>query len=508
MCPSAFAESMNEVVVLDGRSLTVDQLVQIADGAKVDLDASMDDRIRRGRAVVDRYVRESIPAYGLTTGLGMRAGELLTADELTEFSYRIVRGRAQAIGDPLSGRAARAVMVARLNTMLDGAAGVSADVAPFMVEVLNRSLVPVLPEIGSIGSGDLVAMASMALAFIGEGWFASSGLPRHAAEALADAELRPLALLPKDGAVLCNNTAFSTGLAALATDATRTTLGTLQLAGALTIAAFQGNPSPFEAAVLRLRPQAGQVAMGDEIRSLLGSNGPEARRLQDPLSLRCMASVHGAASAALEDLESAVVVELNSAPDNPAVLVDEGRCVSTGNFHLSRLAQSLDTAARALAWCANDAVSRVHRLASSAMSGLPPLLATPSADRAGFGPMLKPIEALRAHVIHLATPVPIVPSHNADGYEDAVTFSALAAQKLDHLVRRVQLIAAFELIAASQAVDLRGSMTLSLPLRRVFDAVRAVSPFLDEDRPIANEVEAVATMIGSGRLRNQAYTSS
>jgi histidine ammonia-lyase len=101
-----------------------------------------------------------------------------------------------------------------------------------------------------------------------------------------------------------------------------------------------------------------------------------------------------------------------------------------------------------------------------------------------------------------------MPSHNADGVEDAVTFSALAAQKLDHLIRPVQLIAAFELIAASQAIDLRSGMTLSPPLRRVYDAVRAVSSFLDEDRPIATEVEALASMIGSGRLRDHAYTSS
>jgi len=277
----------------------------------------------------------------------------------------------------------------------------------------------------------------------------------------------------------------------------------------LSLTAFQGSGTPFEAATLRARPQPGQVHAGDEIRLLVSVDGamPAARRLQDPLSIRCIAQVNGAAFAALDDLNESLLVELNSSPDNPAVLVDQDRCVSTGNFHLPRLAQTLDTVARALAWCATDSVSRVQRLMSASASGLPRLLAAEGAGRAGFGPMLKPLEALRAEVIHLSNPVPIMPSHNADGVEDAVTFSALAARKLDELVGQLRLIVAFELVAASQAVDLRGA-PVSAALTRVHAAVRALSPFIDDDRPLAAEVEAVADqLVDSGAVVVQAYTS-
>ncbi len=485
-------------VVLDGRSLTLAQVCELADGAPVAIHPDATVRMARSRLVVERYLRESIPAYGLTTGLGMRAGVMLSADEATQFSYRTVRGRAQALGPPLSGRSVRAVMVARLNTMLDGSAGASAAVAPFMVEVLNRGLVPVMPGIGSIGSGDLVAMASMAHAFIGEGRMLADGRAAPAAQILATAGLAPLALLPKDGAVLCNNTAFSTGLAALAALAARTTLEALQVAGALSLEGFRGNSSPFGRAVLRLRPQPGQVAAGDAIRALL--MGGEllgegaARRLQDPLSLRCMAQVNGAAFAALDDLDHCILVELNSSPDNPAVLVDEGVCVTTGNFHLSRLAQTLDSAARSLAWCATDSVSRVQRLMSAATSALPPLLSSDDGDRAGFGPLLKPMEALRAHIIHLSNPVPVMASHNADGIEDSATFAALAAQKLAELLTQLRLLVAAELIAAAQAVDLRGT-PISPALQRVHGGVRQLSAFIDADRPIGSEIEAVAQQL-------------
>lgn len=485
-------------VVLDGRSLTLVQVCEVADGAPVAIHADATVRMAHTRLVVERYLRESIPAYGLTTGLGMRAGVMLSADEATQFSYRTVRGRAQALGPPLSGRSARAVMVARLNTMLDGSAGASAAVAPFMVEVLNRGLVPVMPAIGSIGSGDLVAMASMAHAFIGEGRMLVGAEAAGAATVLATAGLAPLSLLPKDGAVLCNNTAFSTGLAALAAVAARTTMKAMQVAGALSLEGFRGNSSPFGAVALRLRPQPGQVAAGDAIRALLMggqlvSEG-SARRLQDPLSFRCMAQVNGAAFAALDDLDQCVLVELNSSPDNPAVLVDEGVCVTTGNFHLSRLAQTLDSGARALAWCATDSVSRVQRLMSASTSALPPLLSSDDGDRAGFGPLLKPMEALRAHIIHLSNPVPVMASHNADGIEDSATFAALAAQKLAELVTQLQLLVAAELIAAAQAVDLRGT-PISPALQRVHGGVRQLSAFMDADRPIGAEIEVVAQQL-------------
>ena len=101
-------------VVLDGRSLTLAQLCEVAAGAPVAIHPNATAAMARSRLVVERYLRESIPAYGLTTGLGMRAGVMLSADEATKFSYRTVRGRAQALGPLLSERSVRAVMVARL----------------------------------------------------------------------------------------------------------------------------------------------------------------------------------------------------------------------------------------------------------------------------------------------------------------------------------------------------------------------------------------------------------
>jgi histidine ammonia-lyase len=279
----------------------------------------------------------------------------------------------------------------------------------------------------------------------------------------------------------------------------RRALDALQVAGALTLTGFRGNRVPFMTDALGLRNDPQMIAAGSEIFALTEGLGP-ARRLQDPLSLRCMAQVHGAALAELARLEDVVSVEINTASDNPAVILDQGTITGTANFHLPHLTLALDGMARALAMAANEVVSRIARLMNEAASGLPPLLAPREAGSAGFGPLMKPAEALRAEIIHLAHPVPILPSQNADGQEDSATFAALATQNLKELTERLDLLIAFELVAAAQAIDL--AQALRPPrLKPVYEAIRAISAVMGEDRPMGREIEAIAEkLVASGEV--------
>ncbi|MGE0149889.1 MAG: aromatic amino acid lyase [Parvibaculaceae bacterium] len=490
-------------VILDGRSLTPGSVEKVAFGENVVIAEAARPLLARGRRIVERHLEDGIPVYGLNTGLGARAGSMLPAEALAQFSLRMVRGRAQGLGPPLTAPEARAVMVTRLNTLLSGAAGASPAVADHLALVLNRNIVPVMPRHASIGAGDLVAMAALPHALIGEGEILVDGARRPAREALAAAGLAPLALAPKDGQVLCNSTAFSVGLGALAAARARRAVTSLQVAGALSFVGFRGNPTPFAKPATRIRPQPGEVEAGDELLALIdgGAGDGTARRFQDPLSFRCLTQVHGAAYAEVGRLEAALAIELNTVADNPVVLLDEEKIIGTSNFHMPHLTLALDGVARALALAATDAVSRIAKLMSPSFSDLPPLLSSTHADRAGFAPLLKPAEALRAEIVHLANPVPILPSQNADGQEDAATFSALAAQKLAELLDRLDLLTALELMAGAQAVDLAGLTQLPAKLAPVHACVRAVSSFIDDDRPLGREVERIASdLVRAGEL--------
>jgi histidine ammonia-lyase len=496
-------------VRLDGTALTAEQVELIARGdAQVSIAPSAYAAMRKSRAIVERYLEAGIPAYGLNTGLGARVGETLPKTELEGFSYRMVRGRAQGVGTPLDEAQVRAIIAVRLNTMLTGAAGQSVGVADYLVEVLNRGLTPIVPRIASIGATDLVGMAAIPHALIGEGEITINGQRMPAAQALQAAQLAPLKLGPKDGQVLCNNTAFTTGQAVLIARRAERALMSQVAAAALAFEGFRGNASPIEEETVKLRPLPGQIRAAGELRRLLAGGlllqKGEARRLQDPLSIRCMAQVFGSAFEALERLERVLSVEINSSSDNPAVQIDEERIVTTGNFHQLQLALELDQTGRALAWCATDGVSRIARLMNSGFSGLPALLTSQATERAGFGPLMKPIEALRAEIVQLANPVAILPSHNADGQEDSLSHAPLAAQKLAELVERYDLLIAFELAAAAQAVDLAKPAKIAPQMEAVHAAIRRVSSFIDEDRPMGREIEAIADgLVRSGKLIQQ-----
>ena len=126
---------MSDPVSLDGTKLTPALLLDVANGAPVAVALSAKNVMARGRLIVERYFAESIPAYGLTTGLGMRADRMLSRAEASQFSYRLVRGRSQGVGDPLNPQLVRAIIAVRLNTMLSGEAGASPSLADALVDV-------------------------------------------------------------------------------------------------------------------------------------------------------------------------------------------------------------------------------------------------------------------------------------------------------------------------------------------------------------------------------------
>ncbi len=485
-------------LLLTGDGLSVEELAAVARGGQlVAIDPAGETRLEAARRVVEAALAAGEPVYGLNTGLGARASESLTGEALQAFSYQTIRGRAQALGGPLPAEAVRAAMLVRLNGFLRGASGVSPAVAHGLRDCLNAGVTPVVGETASIGAGDLCWMASLARAVIGEGEMQdASGRVGPAGEVLRSAGLAPLVLGPKDGLALANNSGMTAGLAGLAVAEAARLIDAQQAATALSLEAFRANLSPLDPAVLAARPQTGQAEAAAQLRALLAGSAllepGAARRLQDPLSLRNVAQIHGAALAALAWARGAAEQEINGSGDNPVVLLEEERMLSGGGYHTPLLTLALESLSRALLQVAKAQVARLSKLLSPRFSDLPLFLATPGSHSNGFAPLMKVVEALVAEIAHLSQPVALWPSLNADGVEDCLTNAPLAAKSLSQLLGAERRLVAIELIVACQAADLRGLTSLPPALEVLRSQVRDLVPPLETDRPLGQEIERLS----------------
>jgi histidine ammonia-lyase len=460
----------------------------------------------RARAVVEKFAAGDRAVYGLNTGLGAAVDTPLSRDDIGKFQHRAVMARAVGVGDFLPTEEVRATLFVRLCGIARGASGLSPQFAEVIAGMLERGVHPRVRRIGTLGEADLAPLAQAFLPLVGQGEAELHGAVLPGPEALRHAGIALPEFGPKDAIALLNANAFSVGIAALAHHDATLALEALTAAGALSLEAFRANLSPLDPRAVALRPAPGQIAASEHLLRLLAGSDlidtKNARRVQDPLSFRCLAPVLGAAFDQLARAGTAIEADLNGAGDSPAVLADDGEMLSTVNFDTTALALAFEGLGLALSHAAATTVFRIAKLMSPGFSGLPRFLTRHGGSRTGFATVQKTASALEAEIRHLASPLGPMTAPAADGAEDYAPMTPRIVEKTRDIVARLTRLAAVELTVAAQAVDLRGSATLGVGTRRIYDFVRARVAALDEDRPSGPDLEKIAQALAAGDLRD------
>jgi histidine ammonia-lyase len=473
-------------------------------GASVRLAPEVARRLKRARAVVERFARGDRAVYGLNTGLGAAVDTKLARDEMAAFQRQAVMARAVGVGGFLATDEVRAALFTRLVGIAHGASGLSPGFATALRDMLDKRLHPRVRRIGTLGEADLSPMAQLFLPLVGEGEAELDGKIMPGGEALRRAGISAPVLGPKDAIALLNANAYGVGLGALALHDARLALAAQTAAGALSLEAAGANLSPIDPRVVVLRMAPGQAEASRLVLSLVkGGDLPKAhrpRRVQDPLSFRCLAPVNGAALDQLARAGVSIDADLNGAGDSPAVLVDDGELLSTVNFDTTAIALAFEGLGLALSHVAAIAVFRIAKLMSPGFSGLPRFLTPKQGARTGFATVQKTASALEAEIRHLAQPLGAMTAPVADGVEDYAPMTPRVIEKTHDIVHRLTRLAAIELVVAAQAVDLRGGLKLGRRTDRVFAFVRRHVPRLDEDRQTGTDFERLAEAIAAGEL--------
>ena len=491
-----------------GEPMTLDDVVAAARGEPVELSPGAAERMAASRAVVEDKVARGETVYGVTTGIGSLANVRISPEQAERLQHDIVRSHATAVGPPLSETETRAMLALRAHVLALGRSGVRPVVVEHMVEMLNRGVIPVVPERGSLGaSGDLAPLAHLALPLIGLGEVWVDGYPTGVTGGSVPGLPEPIRLGAKEGLALVNGTQGMLAVGGLALQRAERALRAADVAAAMSIEALLGTDVPFDERIQRLRPHPGQAASASNLRRLLAgspilaSHRDSPHLVQDAYSLRCAPQVHGAARGAASWCRAVLETEIGSVSDNPVVLAEDGSVLSGGNFHGQPVAVALDAAALALVGAGSIAERRLYRLLDPSLSnGLPPFLVGESGLNSGFMLVQYTAASLVSEAKTLAHPASVDSIPSSAGQEDHVSMGMTAARHLRAVVEIAEMVIGLEALAAAQGIDLRRPLRPAAGTAAAHAAVRSAVPFLDSDREVRHDIAGAVEVVSDGRL--------
>ncbi len=501
----------NEMTELDGKSLTIEQVMRIArENAPVRIAKEAYAPMDGARAYVEKKLDEGAVVYGLTTGFGKFSDTYISREDAASLQRKLIISHACGMGEPLPEDAVRAVMLLRANALCRGNSGIRRSTVDTLLAMLNAGVHPVIPEKGSLGaSGDLAPLAHMALVLMGEGEALYKGQRMSGTEAMRRAGIAPVELAAKEGLALINGTQVMTGVGCLAAFGAKELCLTADIAAALSMEALCGITRAYDPKVHALRPHAGQGISAANVRRLLAGSSlareEQAGRVQDAYSLRCAPQVHGACRDAVEYVLAAVSRELNSVTDNPLIFPDEDEAISGGNFHGEPLALAFDFLGIATAELADISERRTERLVNPALSnGLPAFLAYNGGLNSGFMIAQYAAASMVSENKVLAHPASVDSIPSSANQEDHVSMGTTAARKAAAILDNAQKVLAIELACAARGIWLRGEEALAPATRKVYETIRKAVPPDKEDVIMYPYLNAVDALVKSGALNTAA----
>ncbi|MFD5521401.1 aromatic amino acid ammonia-lyase [Streptomyces sp. NPDC127066] len=511
------------LVVLDGRGTGVDDVVRLADGTARPVPGTEAMKRAEQSWCAARRIAATGRVYGRSTGVGANRDEDVPTEAAAGHGLRLLRSHAGAIGEELPARQVRAMLAVRANQLLAGGAGLRPTVVTALCEALESGAYPVVNEFGSVGTGDIAALAQVGLALAGEHpWRGPDGSavpgregpgtrsgegsgtrpgrgPAPGPPALGDPAPGPLALDNNDALALISSNALTVGQSALALHELRGLIGATQVVAALSLLAVDGSHEAYAAPVHAARPHRGSIEAARRMRELIGAADrptPPLGRIQDPYGFRCLPQIHGPAHDAADALEEVLSVEINAAAENPLISPEDMAAYHHGGFYQAQLALALDHFRLAVTQVARLSTSRLSTLNEPAYTRLRPFLADQEPASSGVMILEYAAGAALGDLRAFSAPASLGHAVLSRGVEEQASFASLAARQTLRACGAFRLVVGCELVAAVRALrqrDLRPDP--GLPAGRALELAEAALEPEQADRPLTDDVTAAAALL-------------
>lgn len=439
---------------------TYKQMIAMINGEeKASLNDVAREQILKSYNNVQKIVASDKTVYGINTGFGPLCDVKISESETEQLQYNLIISHAVGVGKSIHKDLSKIMMIAKVHALSKGFSGVSMEIIERLILMIEKDIIPCIPEQGSVGaSGDLAPLAHMVLPLLGLGKVWENGVEVPSAEVLKKHHLEPVTLGPKAGLGLINGTQFILAHAIVGLNKMKYLLDLADLSAAMSLEAYRGSASPFKKELHQLRPFKGSKKVAARMVKFLEdsenlSSHEFCDRVQDPYSMRCVPQVHGASRNAFKHLKKLAEIELNSVTDNPIVLSDEVS-ISGGNFHGQLLAMPLDYATLAAAELGNISDRRSYLLLEGKF-GLPRLLIENSGINSGFMIPQYTSAALVSENKSLCFPASADSIPTSLGQEDHVSMGSISGRKFNQVLGNLENILAVELLFAAQGLEFR-----------------------------------------------------
>jgi len=495
-------------VVIDGETLTIDNVVEVArNKANVSVSSNSWRKINSCRDMLEEKISNHEVMYGITTGIGEFSEVTLDPSETKKFQKLLIYSHAAGIGKPMDTEIVRGAMCGRINVHSKGHSGGRKEITEYLIEALNNDLTPVVCEKGSVGAcGDLSPMSQIALSLMGEGEMFVNGDIVNSKEALDNIGLKPLELEARDGLALINGSNVLTALAAIILYDAKKWMKLHDIAAAMTLEALMANMKPYDKRIHKLRGFNGSQIVAKNLNTLTRDSEilfSEGKKVQDAYSMRSTPQVAGTLRDSINYAVKQVETELNGVGDNPIFLTEEKDVLTGANFQGTPVALPMEMVGTGLSMVAVLSERRMNRLTNPALSvGLPPFLAEKPGLHSGMMLSQYTADALIAETRILSHPAANQSIPAAADQEDFVSMGLTTSQKTKQILENCYGVLAIEMLAAAQALDMR-KKGMGIGTSIAHSIIRESIDYLEEDRPLYNDHNKMVEILKSERIINE-----
>lgn len=473
----------------------------ILTGKKLKLSEESVMEVEKCRTYLDQKMKKNkAPIYGINTGFGSLYNVKITNKNLTKLQENLVMSHACGTGEQVPKEIVKLMFLFKIQSLSYGYSAIQLKTINRLIDFYNNDIYPIVYTQGSLGaSGDLSPLAHLSLPLIGKGKVIYKDKIYDSETILKKFGWEKIELQSKEGLALLNGTQFMSAYGIYMVLKAYKLSYLADLIGTLSLEAYDGNISPFDALIHAVRPHEGQIKTASRIQEFLEDSELIARKkahVQDPYSFRCMPQVHGASKDALAYVEKTMLIEINSVTDNPNIFVDADKIISGGNFHGQPLALALDFLGIAIAELGSISERRTYQLISG-LRKLPPFLVKNPGLNSGFMIPQYTAASIISQNKQLATPASVDSIVSSNGQEDHVSMGANAATKTKRIVDNVQTILAIELMNASQALYFRLPAKSSPFLEAFISSFRKEVSFVEDDIVMHDAMEKSDNFIES-----------